>query len=135
MRLRSSFKCLLALAAAGVLGACAAAAPPARDKGNATVTAVRSLQPFSSGTGVGGVAGAAILGAGASGAAGSSGIQRGAVGAGSRGVGGEFVAAPVWEVTVELDSGGERVVRLDRAPPYSLGARVLVTDARVEPAH
>jgi hypothetical protein len=135
MRLHFSFKCVLALAAAGALGACATAPPAARDKGNATVTAVRSLQPFSSGTGVGGVAGAALLGAGAAGAAGSAGIQRGAVGAGSQGVGGEFVAATVWEVTVELDAGSERVVRLDRAPPYSLGARVVVTDGRVEPAH
>jgi hypothetical protein len=135
MRLQSSLKCLLAIAAAGVLGACAAAPPPARDKGNATVTAVRSLQPFASGTGVGGVAGAALLGAGAAGAAGSAGIQRGAIGAGSQGVGGEFVAATVWEVSVELDMGGERVVRLDRAPPYGLGARVVVTDGRVEPAH
>jgi hypothetical protein len=134
MRLRFSPKCLLVLAAAGALGSCAAAPPPARERGNATVTAVRSLQPFSSGTGVGGVAGAAVLGAGAAAATGSAGTQRGAVGAGSQGIGGEFVAATVWEVTVELDAGGERVVRLDRPPPYGLGARVLVTDERVERA-
>lgn len=134
MRLLSSFRCLLAVAAAGVLVACAISPPPARDKGNATVTSVRSLQPFSSGTGAGGVAGAALLGAGAAGAVGSSGIRHGAIGVGSQGVSGEFTAAAVWEVTVELDPGGERVLRMDRAPPYGPGARVLVIDDRVEPA-
>jgi hypothetical protein len=95
---------------------------------------VRNLQAFSSGVGPGGVAGAAILGAGAAGAVGSRGIERGAVGVGSQGVGGEFVAATVWEVTVELDSGGEQLVRTDRAPAYGVGARVQVTDQLVEPA-
>jgi hypothetical protein len=134
MQPQMSSRILVLLTAVALFVGCAAVPPEPRDRGNATVSALRSLQPFASGTGAAGAAGAALLGAGAAGAAGSRGLERGAVGIGTQGVGAEFVGATVWEVTVALDSGGERVLRMDRAPPFGLGARVQVDGERIEPA-
>lgn len=115
-----------------VLAGCAAP-PPAPDRGNATVSGLRSLQAFASGTGAAGAAGAALLGAGAAAATGG-GLERGSVGIGTPGVGAEVVGATVWEVTLALDGGGERIVRLHRPPPFGVGTRVQVEGDRIEPA-
>jgi hypothetical protein len=123
----------LALAGALLVVAGCAAAPSARDRGNATVTGLRSLQAFASGTGAAGAAAAALLGAGAAAATGG-GLERGAVGIGTQGVGAAVAGTTVWELTLALDGGGERVLRLDRAPPFGVGDRVEVTGDRVAPA-
>lgn len=122
------------LVLSGALALAGCAAPPSvPDRGNATVSGLRSLQAFASGTGAAGAAGAVLLGTGAAAATGG-GLERGSVGIGTPGVGAEVVGATVWEVTLVLDGGGERVVRLHRPPPFGVGTRVQLDGDRIEPA-